>query len=114
MKKRYSAEEIVVKLREADVALGKGLRVPEVCMGLGYLRGPRQALSLEIGHKRGYPGEVVTAVGAGFLGQPGMLKLFALQMVKRSISLLAKRPVGELEFEFLEIVVCYPLLLRVE
>ena len=35
MKKRYIAEQIVVKLREADVGLGKGLRVPEVCKGLG-------------------------------------------------------------------------------
>ena len=35
MKKRHSAEQIVSKLRQADVALGKGLRVPEVCKGLG-------------------------------------------------------------------------------
>ena len=35
MKKRHSAEQIVAKLREADVALGKGLRVPEVCKQLG-------------------------------------------------------------------------------
>ena len=35
MKKRHSAEQVVVKLRQADVALGKGLRVPEVCKELG-------------------------------------------------------------------------------
>ena len=35
MKTRYSAEQIVAKLREADVSLGKGLRVPEVCKQLG-------------------------------------------------------------------------------
>ena len=35
MKKRHSAEQIVAKLREADVMLGKGLRVPEVCKQLG-------------------------------------------------------------------------------
>ena len=35
MKKRHSAEQIVSKLRQADVALGKGLRVPEVCKELG-------------------------------------------------------------------------------
>ncbi len=35
MKKRHSAEQIVVKLRQADVGLGKGLRVPEVCKELG-------------------------------------------------------------------------------
>jgi len=31
MKKRYSPEQIVGKLRQADVELGKGKRVPEVC-----------------------------------------------------------------------------------
>ena len=35
MKTRHSAEQIVAKLREADVSLGKGLRVPEVCKQLG-------------------------------------------------------------------------------
>ena len=34
MKKRPSAEQIVAKLREADVALGKGEKVPEVCKQL--------------------------------------------------------------------------------
>ena len=35
MKKRYSVEQIVAKLRQADVGLGKGLRVPDVCKDLG-------------------------------------------------------------------------------
>ena len=35
MKKRHSAEQIVAKLRQADVDLGKGLKVPEVCKQLG-------------------------------------------------------------------------------
>ena len=35
MKKRHSAEQIVFKLRQADVELGKGLKVPEVCRQLG-------------------------------------------------------------------------------
>ena len=35
MKKRHSAEQIVSKLRQADVELGKGLKVPEVCRQLG-------------------------------------------------------------------------------
>jgi len=35
MKKRHSAEQIVVTLRQADIGLGKGLRVPEVCKDLG-------------------------------------------------------------------------------
>jgi len=35
VKKRHSAEQIVGKLRQADVELGKGLKVPEVCRQLG-------------------------------------------------------------------------------
>jgi transposase len=35
MKTRHSAEQIVVKLRQADVDLGKGMKVPEVCKALG-------------------------------------------------------------------------------
>jgi transposase-like protein len=35
MKKRHSAEQIVLLLREADVELGKGEKFPEVCRKLG-------------------------------------------------------------------------------
>jgi hypothetical protein len=35
MKARHSAEQIVGKLRQAEVELGKGLKVPEVCRALG-------------------------------------------------------------------------------
>jgi len=35
MKKRHSAEQIIPLLRQADVALGKGEKVPEVCKQLG-------------------------------------------------------------------------------
>ena len=35
MKKRYTPEQIVGKLRQADIELGKGRRVPEVCKQLG-------------------------------------------------------------------------------
>ena len=35
MKKRHSAEQIVAMLPQADVDLGKGLKVPEVCKQLG-------------------------------------------------------------------------------
>ncbi len=35
MKKRHSAEQIVSMLRQADVQLGKGMRVPEACKHLG-------------------------------------------------------------------------------
>ena len=34
-RKRHTAEDIINKLREAEVALGKGLAVPEVCRKLG-------------------------------------------------------------------------------
>jgi len=32
---RHTTEQIIGKLREADVALGKGQKVPEVCKTLG-------------------------------------------------------------------------------
>lgn len=35
MRKRHSAEQIVGFLRQADVDLGKGMKVPEVCRKLG-------------------------------------------------------------------------------
>jgi len=35
MKKRYEAEQVVVMLRQADVGLGKGLKVPDICRDLG-------------------------------------------------------------------------------
>ncbi len=35
MKKRHGAEQIVAMLRQADVELGKGSKVPELCKRLG-------------------------------------------------------------------------------
>ena len=35
MKKRHGVEQIVAKLRQADVELGKGLKRPDVCKQLG-------------------------------------------------------------------------------
>jgi transposase len=35
MKKRYSSEQIVAMLRDADVLLGKGMKVPEASKQLG-------------------------------------------------------------------------------
>lgn len=35
MKKRHSPEQIVAMLRQADVELGKGRKVPELCKQLG-------------------------------------------------------------------------------
>ena len=34
-KARHTTEQIIEKLRQADVALGKGQKVPEVCKTLG-------------------------------------------------------------------------------
>ena len=34
-RKRYSTEQIVTKLRQAEVELGRGLRMPELCKKLG-------------------------------------------------------------------------------
>ena len=34
-RKRYSTEQIVTELRQAEVDLGRGLRVPQVCKKLG-------------------------------------------------------------------------------
>ena len=33
--KRYSTEQIIVKLREAEIEMGRGMKVPEVCRKLG-------------------------------------------------------------------------------
>jgi len=33
--KRYSTEQIIVKLPEAEIEMGRGLKVPEVCRKLG-------------------------------------------------------------------------------
>jgi len=33
--RRYSTEQIIVKLREAEIEMGRGLKVPEVCRKLG-------------------------------------------------------------------------------
>ena len=34
-RKRYSTEQVVTKLRQAEVELGRGLRTPQVCKQLG-------------------------------------------------------------------------------
>ena len=34
-RKRYSTEQIVTKLRQAEVELGRGMRTPRVCQKLG-------------------------------------------------------------------------------
>ena len=35
MKKRYTPEQIVAKLRQADIELGKGRRLPDACKQMG-------------------------------------------------------------------------------
>ena len=34
-RKKYTAEQIIAKLREAEIALAKGLKTPQVCKQLG-------------------------------------------------------------------------------
>ena len=34
-RKRYSTEQIITKLRQAEVELGRGLKTPQVCKTLG-------------------------------------------------------------------------------
>ena len=34
-RKRYTVEQIIRKLREAEVELGRGLKTPQVCRKLG-------------------------------------------------------------------------------
>ena len=33
--RRYSTEQIIVKLRQAEIEMGRGVKVPEVCRKLG-------------------------------------------------------------------------------
>ena len=33
--KRYTAEQIIVKLREAEIEMGRGKKIPDVCRKLG-------------------------------------------------------------------------------
>ena len=33
--KRYSTEQIIVQLRQAEIEMGRGVKVPEVCRKLG-------------------------------------------------------------------------------
>ena len=40
MKKRHTPEQIVAKLRQADIELGKGRRVAAVCKQLGIKEQP--------------------------------------------------------------------------
>ena len=39
-RKRYSTEQMVTKLRQAEVELGRGLRTPQVCKKLGISEQP--------------------------------------------------------------------------
>ena len=38
-KRRHSAEQIISKLREAEVLLAKGMKLPQVCRKLGDVKG---------------------------------------------------------------------------
>ena len=56
-RKRYSTEQIVTKLRQAEVELGRGLRTPQVCKKLGvseqtYYRGRKEYGGLRLDQAR--------------------------------------------------------------
>ena len=48
-RKRYSTEQIVTKLRQAEVELGRGLRTPQVCKKLGISEQPYDRWRKEYG-----------------------------------------------------------------
>ena len=50
--KRYKAEEIILKLREADVEVGRGKGVPEICRQLGITEGTYYRWRKEYGGMR--------------------------------------------------------------
>ena len=39
-RKRYTVEQIIAKLREAEVELARGAKTPEACLGLPQFDGP--------------------------------------------------------------------------
>ena len=55
--KRYRPEEIIAKLREAEVLLGQGKKVPEVIKAIGYRR-VAEPQSLEKPEKESEPVQV--------------------------------------------------------
>ena len=66
-KRRHTPEQIINKLREAEVELGRGMKVPEVCKKLGiadytYYRWRKECGVLHIAYSFGGP-VVSTRVG---------------------------------------------------
>ena len=51
-RKRYSTEQIVTKLRQAEVELGRGLRTPQACKELGVSEQPYYRWRKEYGGVR--------------------------------------------------------------
>jgi transposase-like protein len=56
-RKRYTVEQIIGKLREAEVELGRGLKTPQVCRKLGisdqtYYRWRKQYGGMQISRPR--------------------------------------------------------------
>lgn len=60
MKKRHSAEQIVAMLRDADVLLGQGLKVPQASKQLGVLVRATLAGTLLESHTAGRLGTVIS------------------------------------------------------
>ena len=78
--KRYKAEEIILKLREADVELGRGKSVPELCRQLAiteatYYRWRKEYGGLRVDQGRDSAAEVahtaagLTPAGTGIAGK---------------------------------------------
>ena len=61
MKNRHSAEQIVGLLRQADVDLGKGMNVPDVCRRLGISQQTYYRWRTKFGFFRDFSGCVAEA-----------------------------------------------------
>jgi hypothetical protein len=64
-RKRYSTEQIVTKLRQAEVELSRGLRTPQVCKKLGRPRADVLSLAAGIRRVTARPGEAAQGTRAG-------------------------------------------------
>ena len=63
-RKRYSTAQIVTKLRQAEVELGRGLRTPQVCKKLGISEQTYYRWRKEYGGRASGPGQAVEGTQA--------------------------------------------------
>ena len=64
-RKRFTAESIIIKLREAEVGLAQGQRVGQVCRTIGVSEQTYYRWRKEYGGLRLNPGQAVEGVGEG-------------------------------------------------